>query len=286
MKKTILSVLVALAIAPGPGFSQDPYIEDFTSPVDLTTYVMQHFDGSQDTIWELDTYQHEGPFTFGQANDRLTITSGGYWEWDRVIIVLPESLYVGAGDQISIQAQVGAASSLDSAWVSINVGSGYQSTLIIPEPTAVPVKKDAPSDITASMGYGTTITHLFIFINAGYYTGPLQGWFVEPTSPFIGALEINSITLETSAKPVAVKGPSNHNSPASYTGSSFEYKLDGASLVDFTVYDLSGAPVMQLRDNNTKSGGFNTQNLTDGVYFYTFKIDGVTSQSGKFSAVK
>lgn len=139
--------------------------------------------------------------------------------------------------------------------------------------------------LTSTAGYG----FLFSACWAGSYTAistTTQGNFVVTrlnASP-LTAIENGSET----AKSFSLK--QNYPNPFNpITNISFE--LERSAVVSLKVYDVSGAEVETLINNETMKAGsttmlYNAEKLSSGIYFYSLYIDGQKADTRKMMLVK
>ncbi|GEM_PF-3850716 len=259
------------------------YREAFSKPVpNFDTYVMERYDGNtKDSVWNVDTYKHTGPFTFSQVPAGLAITTKGYWEWDYCVIVLPSPVRVQPDDSLTMEVRVAAGSEHDSAMIGLQMGLSEKQSedgVLFPSPQPVLVKKDWTT-VSIAQKYGDDqVTHLFINIDAGYTTGPASGWFVEPNKPFSGTIEIKSITLDGSSPGTGTAKAIRASHPqVRIDGNSIRYTGTNADNL-ITVYDMSGHSA-----GSSRNAFEFKRNLKSGLYYFRISEGGNTATQGRFS---
>lgn len=272
MKASRLAIFAAALSFPGlwtTSFAEKGFfIKDLSIPVTgFDSFVMERYDGNtNDSVWEVDTYKHTGPFTFSQGADGLGIETKGYWEWDYCVIVLPATVLVHPEDSLTMEMRIAPGSGHDSAMIGLQMGRSEKQTedgVLFPGPLPVLVKTDW-TKVGIAQKYGDDlVTHLFINIDAGYTTGPGSGWWVEPNKPFVGTVEIRSISLDGSAPLTTMaKALPQAHAPIRIDKTSIRY-VGGKTDHGISVYDMAGHLVGSSRDIFAFTGS-----LKRGMYAY------------------
>ena len=281
------AALLAFSMLPMTTFAEKGYYRlDFSKPVPgFDTLVMERYDGNvKDSVWDVDTYKHTGPFTFAQEATGLTITTKGYWEWDYCVIALPSPVRVQPDDSLSMEMRIAPGSEHDSALIGLQLGRSEKQSedaILYPGPKPMLVKTDWVKVAIAQQFSDDLVTHLFINIDAGYTTGPNSGWWTEPNKPFAGTLEIKSITLDGSASTTdRAKAMLPKRSRVKFDGISIRYS-GGDADKRITVYDMAGHTVSSSRNILEFKG-----NLKRGRYSYRISDGKNNDIQGKFSLVE
>lgn len=278
----ILSVF-SLALHAEP----DVYKESFGSPLDLKSYVFSRFEGNTDSGWDLDTYVHTGgPFAFSQGASNLNITTKGYYEWAHVSIELPDSVYFGENDTLEMDVRVSDDSKHDSAWVKINIGSSenqLQDAVIFNTDKAGVVKKGAWTTISAVRQWGASmVSHIYVNINAGWKTGPLDGWWEMPNDAFNGTLQIDEIRLDGSLEaPVRVRkgGTASQGGLVEVHPTRLSYRGPQSGM-SIEVFGLDGRKVAAARKEIHFQNAIGT-----GTYLYKLSQGSRVMEKGMFKVI-
>ena len=68
------------------------------------------------------------------------------------------------------------------------------------------------------------------------------------------------------------------------------YKIEESALVEISVYDYTGKIISVIpqgyKDKGTYNIDFNPNGISEGIYFYSIKINGILSDSKKMSIIK
>lgn len=137
---------------------------------------------------------------------------------------------------------------------------------------------------TSTSGYGT----LFSACWTGNYAGTsgTQGNFavIRLTTGIVTAIENESESVRSFTL--------NQNYPNPFNPvTNISFELQRSAAVSLKVYDVSGAEVETLINNETIRGGinsilFNAEKLSSGIYFYSLFVDGTKVDTRKMILVK
>jgi hypothetical protein len=264
----------------GSGFTDNTYIQTVSLPASVTIFKAHAFrDNPNLTAINLENIIDSGSNTFanctkletiGTLSSLVTIGSYTFSQCSKLTsIVIPVAITIGDGAISNANVGTGGISTIEIPSTVTTIGSIFLGRL--GSLTSVTVNWSDPALVTVNAtNFFRDLTQANITLNVPYGTASLYG---ASTSVWKGlniveqpSLGIHNIEQELGA--AIYPNPTDGN---------LTLKMNTASNVDVTVYDLNGRALLNKKVNDTQSE-INISNQPSGVYLLKVKAD-----NGEFS---